>query len=578
MRRLSLRCDPLAPIYAFKEDVAHWKATRTDLIDLAKSNDYDKHAKTYAIIRDLTQRYIEEERRRYFQEADRRRALGQSTDDLLARDKSVAGSGEKACTAEAIAALFELDSQQRPSPGQGRETTYIELLVAYLDDTQTPEKSPQCFLCLGLFKTWAHVWKHSVKAHCSKELWPLSCPECARLGVEESLDQIANLGEWSVYVHEHHAPRDEEPYRCLLGYRTFDNRADLIKHLIQRHNAFETITKPFPYPEYYRLGIVDCYIRNITEFRQYIESRHDPKHLLTLSASHTCLLCENQVFQTRTGLSNHITTFHVYGQQTFDRAFPYPECCRLSYKDYTIHSLAEWCVHVANRYGKDNTPNPPPSSRLLCLLYNKPVYNERKHFLTKHLNASEFENPFSCPEYVRQGASSVPLIQDCSDWHLHCAAVHGKIAPPMVAAGKCQKTLTRCLVCNGYFKAIASRFTRKHVKQGLFSQPLQCPECSRMARAGKPIKNWEEWVVHCAAVHGDTSFTTVAQTESANKRRKEMRLIEKMAVEDVQQPQAMGPQKRGRVDTSESPGHEPKAKARRVGSPLLKPLDSSRRP
>lgn len=520
LRRSSLQCDELAPINAGEEDVAHWKETRKDLRDLLSLNDdYSKHAKIQRIVKGLSRIFIQDKRKQYFQQANQRRALGQATGDLA--NTPSPKPKHRSPMAEAISAFLEGKSTEQRSEPNG-ESIYIELMAAYLDVSRVEAEMARCFLCSSPFEDWTQVWKHTTKIHSDQELWPSSCPECARLGVEE-LRQIANHSEWSAHVHENHAPRDKEPSRCLLGCGIFADKYSLARHIRKSHDEFNTITTPFSCPECRRLGLNDYMIKNPLDFRQHIELHHNSKLLPPISISspsHACLLCENKVFSSKTGLSTHTTQFHLHGTQTFETAFPCPECHRLSGEDYTIKNLNDWCQHVRSQHGAENAPNPPQAYRPRCLLCNKPHYNEKVHF-ARHVKMGQFKKPFACPECIRQEVQPAENIQGRDHWLVHCAAVHDKTAPVGMIGIRGQHT--RCFICNEYVKSSASHFTKKHVAQGLFNDPFQCPECIRTGEGeGDVIENREQWLKHCAAVHGDISSATLALTEGVRDKRSEM--------------------------------------------------------
>ncbi|KUI64507.1 Mitosis inhibitor protein kinase mik1 [Cytospora mali] len=365
LRNSSLQCDPLAPIDVSQEDIVHWKNTREDMRGLLSSNDYKKSTRVRVLVKKLSRAHITGQRRQYFEESNRRRALGQTTDDLhTVRPKLRTSRGGESLE-EAITQHFQHNSDSDDPPDPGHKLSYLEMLVAYL--RKKPQIVPTCFICCGentlqatgsagegVFNSWQEVWKHSNKAHRSTQMWPLPCPECNRLGYERSY-QIANLGEWCSHVHEHHAPRDKAPYRCLLGCQTFANQTALREHLINCHYWLWVVVEPFPCPECCRLGLEKCIISDSAEWRRHIESHHDPKLLPPMTKAsnptqtvHRCLLCIDKSYPTKTGLSLHNTNIHVKGDE-FASPFPCPECRRLAKVDSIISDLNEWCNHIQNR-------------------------------------------------------------------------------------------------------------------------------------------------------------------------------------------------------------------------------------
>lgn len=158
-------------------------------------------------------------------------------------------------------------------------------------DKQKLQSVPTCFICAApnlagygdkiqvTFKRWEDLWKHTNTAHRTDQLWPFSCPECERIGHEESLDQIADIGEWCAHVHEHHAPRALAPYRCIMGCETFDDTDLLREHLIKIHSLLWTVHEKFHCPGCTRLGLEGPLISNFAEWKHHIDSEHDPRLL-----------------------------------------------------------------------------------------------------------------------------------------------------------------------------------------------------------------------------------------------------------------------------------------------------------
>lgn len=568
LRNSSLRCDELAPINASEQEIANWKETRKDLRDLLSSNDYNKHAKIRSIIRALSQSHVQNKRRQYFKQANERRSLGQTTSDLVSTSNGSGTPKDQSPLTEAVSAFLEINSTDQ-IPEATSTSTYIELVIAFLGESRAigGAQVPTCFLCSLTFKEWTEVWKHTATAHPHGKSWPFSCPECARLGYEESLTQIDNHCEWSAHVHEKHAPRDQEPPRCFLGCGLFYSQSTLTRHINKYHDGFRTIPASFPCPECRRLGEKDYVIKDHLDLRQHVNSRHNPKLVpktLTATTKHVCLLCWDQVFPTKGGLSQHTTKVHVHGKRTFDAAFPCPECRRDSGEDYIVDSLIDWCRHVEDHHGSHNAPNPAQSSQIRCLLCDGYFYNEKEHFNATHLNRGLFNNPFSCPECLRQGGDSdtSETIDGPEHWVIHCAASHGRITPVVTPSN--QKTPTRCLICNMFFMAGASHFTRKHVSNGLFSNPFQCPECVRTGKIdSETIESREQWLIHCAAIHKDMSAATLSTTEGIkNKNSQIMSVRNPSSGIDTEEEHSAGAKKR--AWTEEVGVFEREPKVRRV--------------
>ncbi|KAK7735967.1 hypothetical protein SLS63_003485 [Diaporthe eres] len=442
LRNSSLRCDQLAPFDVHPEDIENWKSTREDMRALLSSNDYRKSTQIRVLTQKLSRARVAEQRGQYFKETNRRRALGQDTGDLQTPRPRLRARRGAEFPAEAISEYLK---QDRTDDCNKLEFIYIDMLVAYLE--QRSQSVPTCFICAGastleatgktgdgIFKSWKDVWKHTNRAHRRERLWPFSCPECDRLGHGETLDQIADLGEWCSHVHEHHAPGGLAPYRCILGCQTFENTTALREHLVKCHRALWTVAEPFPCPECCRMGSEDCIISDRAEWRRHIDLHHDPKLLpSTTEASsanpteHRCLLCSDQCYPTKTGLSLHNTNIHVKGED-FTSPFPCPECHRLGQVERIISGLDEW-----SPWGIQKVADKTPYTR--CLICNGHFKGISGHFTKAHVAKGVFSQAFSCPECARTKTdqSKPPLIQGPEEWRTHCAVVHQDVSGSVLA-------------------------------------------------------------------------------------------------------------------------------------------------
>ncbi|KAI7785349.1 Mitosis inhibitor protein kinase mik1 [Diaporthe eres] len=514
LRQSSLRCDRLAPTEASVEDQIFWDK-RKDISALHYSDDPDKHNKIRAIKLSLNTRRTREIREQYFDAANTRRALGNTANDLQPEDPTSAihrGTVGPSITSK-ISSSLKLDSNRPPDAGQ--ESAYIDLLLKYLNETYYGP--PTCFLCPVTFESWNDVWKHSDKQHTSKAEWPRDCPECQRQGRNATLEKLQNLGEWCAHVHEEHAPSEKEPFRCLLGCRTFRRLRDLSNHWEKDHDEFWALSEPFPCPECERLGISYNNFTNAVGLRQHLASYHRTKHLPPMNTKlHGCLLCPGATFSSTSALSCHTTRVHVEAENKFKEPFPCPECQRIGQKSHLIHGIKQWCYHVTEWHGSANAPHPPASSMKRCLLCNASVLNEKSHFST-HLGKGQFDAPFPCPECVGKGMKAA-LIEDAENWKLHCASIHGEVVCITCTPLKSKRKQKRCLICDRSFAGLAIHVTRVHEKKAYFDVPFHCPECARTENAEACIcpliDGKQAWQAHCASVHPDSSPSASSREQS----------------------------------------------------------------
>lgn len=485
LRRSSLRCDELAPTEAPTEDADRWNE-RQDIQTLSRSEDPNKRTKIRSIQHTLNRLKTREIRTQYFDDANELRQLGHTTEHLVRGGHKVAAT--KSVTRE-VSGFFMQSSD-------GQVSSYIDLLLKYLDDKHYGQLT--CFLCLATFDSWDAVWAYSNKKHASEAEWPLDCPECQRQGKDQ---RVRSLGEWCGHVHKSHAPSNKEPFRCLLGCKTFTRSRNLTKHLEKNHYEFWAVCEEVHCP---------------TKFRRHLDTHGSSKHFPPLRTPlYTCLLCGHAKFSSQSALSRHTTVSHVKAEKTFAEPFHCRECRRLAQGDYLVRDEADWCNHVTECHGSANAPNPTALAKTRCLLCNTSLLNERAHFQS-HYEKGQFDVPFSCPECVREGKKEV-RIEDCQKCQLHCAVVHDRAVPLATRAGKTVSKGSRCLICDEVFAALKFHVTRCHEAGGYFDKPFPCPECARLGTQEPPlIGSRQAWLGHCASVHEDVSSATSIEGQSTD--------------------------------------------------------------
>lgn len=114
-----------------------------------------------------------EARAQYFEQTNRRRALGQLVDGGRPTNDGPSILRNASTTTMSItgkiSTLFKVDAGGAPAPGQ--EAIYINLLLKYLDNKHYG--LPTCYLCSTTFESWEGVWKHSNMVHARGQKWPL---------------------------------------------------------------------------------------------------------------------------------------------------------------------------------------------------------------------------------------------------------------------------------------------------------------------------------------------------------------------------------------------------------------------
>ena len=137
-----------------------------------------------------------------------------------------------------------------------------------------------------------------------------------------------------------------------------------------------------------------------------------------------------------------------------------------------ISGLNKQCQHIAVYYRKEHTSNPPApiNQRLYCLLYNTATYNPYKYFKNKYLRIGQFNKPFLCLEYTRQGAKALYLVLNYNDWHVYCITLYGQKAAQAIQKVAGKTLYTRYIICNKHFKGILGYFIKAYIAKRLFSR------------------------------------------------------------------------------------------------------------
>lgn len=120
LRRSPLRCDEYAPTDPSSQDIASWNK-REDVLALRRSGDYYKNTKIRSIFHTLGRLQTKEARQQFFEEANRRRALGQPIDDVILLNGrsgiTRTRSSYSISVTGKISSLFKGDKDGPPGPG-----------------------------------------------------------------------------------------------------------------------------------------------------------------------------------------------------------------------------------------------------------------------------------------------------------------------------------------------------------------------------------------------------------------------------------------------------------------------------
>lgn len=164
-----------------------------------------------------------------------------------------------------------------------------------------------------------------------------------------------------------------------------------------------------------------------------------------------CLLACGETFSTNSNLTRHTKLVHVKNG-TFDKPFACPECENQQRKECVVSSPPEWARHVEMEHGRQHAPrlysnktykakasnktyktkasNKPmrgnPVGCYFCTREYVPGKGFSAHLNKEHRSRGIFEQPFLCPECLKQGASQNTTINGYLEWISHALEAHGR--------------------------------------------------------------------------------------------------------------------------------------------------------
>lgn len=306
LRRATVHRDQNAPLYPTVDEVESLEKRR-DIQELVQ--EYKAARDEYGSDHPVTQRavsacahlrrklrdlVVEEKRRDYFVEADRRRALGLSTSDISTPTAKLYKPKTRTAAADRVATHIGRFLRDKDLGGRRRPQLHSQLLLAYLEnrgteveaimdsleDRKTPQGTAQqqqperwtCLLCLASFAFRGGLTKHNEDVHFKKRAFdrPFPCPQCDRLGKEKYM--VDGVERWSSHVEQCHGirhapclpsrscqrgevkpkPAKKRDARCLIRGGMFYPGCSLSRHINKEHGSL--FKEPFACHECQRQG------------------------------------------------------------------------------------------------------------------------------------------------------------------------------------------------------------------------------------------------------------------------------------------------------------------------------------
>ncbi|KAF4955438.1 hypothetical protein FGADI_4548 [Fusarium gaditjirri] len=244
MTRMSLRCDPGAPIYITKEDLEGFEK-RKDLTLLRSQPPSAAVQSKIKYIRDTLEALLLDKRRQeYFDNVDKKKPIDQANAGTTdPRRKMQKAASERAAL---IAPFFEDEISS---------SEFIQILVGFLTGSEivkrpkvvTVEK-PKCVLCSRTFVNRQalsrHVWDFHTFEH------PFKCLECHRIG-NGPVIVPAGRDAWSRHLADYHGKAQvPNPESAKTAYCPFCAKTTTPRGFFLHYKNHETkIGEPFWCPE-----------------------------------------------------------------------------------------------------------------------------------------------------------------------------------------------------------------------------------------------------------------------------------------------------------------------------------------
>lgn len=540
MRTMILKSDPNAPIepsnqylqsFELRRDVTEFRRD----IEKGKANgDRNKWRPVYfrlkRLVESLSKQAVKHMRTKYFERADRLRALGQSTLDETASAVAAVLQRKHVNPCHGGEALEQLtryiqlyndtakDDTIRPKAPYSKDW-YLELLVGYLTNQPVVAKMQEvtgvarlsqdkqrhtCLLCRQAYESLDSLTGHCKNMHVKKGGFdrPFPCPECRRCGSPDD-HLITSPSSWSCHVEMFHGcenapmlrtdphPTNLEtklscPFCGLYVREGIGFNVHRTSHV--RDRAASTVfASPFPCLACRNEQVgdrkQDIMIDGCSAWNEHVSLAHadadgnwfveGPSELPGSSdynETALCLLCDDRrPFASHKYLTTHCNTVHVKNGKKFDKPFLCPECRRCNMPDHSIISPSLWSSHVAMVHGRENMPKLRTAPR--------PTLDETKQDAPRN--------------HVRE---SQPL----------------KVLPSIPN----NNTKAVCFLCDNmrsfYSKGnLTAHCKTTHLKTGRFKKPFLCPECRRCGKPDYSITTPSSWSCHVETAHGQNNAPTL---------------------------------------------------------------------
>lgn len=485
-------------------------ATLTELLRLLRSRHrYLRHA--WAKLKLL------EIRRKYFEEADRARALGDEPPKVITtvsnRTAGIRALKSNAQTAGQI--IQHVDRKWNVSSDDDDHGRYIDLLVAYGK---------------GCSKADLDLWEDEYDNTEDDE--------------DDDTDENDDYEKDEDRKYDIGAGEEEETWKCIICDSNFSSRKTLTSHFEKHKKAqYFNIKKPRRCPECRKdkkKKKEDCLVESgLLAWFNHLERFHGPYCLPYASADLKDVakfpcpfsICnskgKHKLFNSR-GLTGHLSKSHAAeidnrNKDKFKAEVRCAQCCSCKRcisqgagHGVLVNGISEWKRHFAMFHADENRTL---YQCFICQEVTRTPGGLKSHFWNLHeKREGYFEKPFSCPECVRGGTIDSPSIVGRKAWQEHVDKCHNGGAKEHKPDERTEALDTTshypCLICGHCYhgRAVLQEHLYLKHREVFEKQPFQCSQCIRQ------LDNINAWIHHTVREHQRSESSKACTIGSHDKR------------------------------------------------------------
>jgi transcription elongation factor Elf1 len=457
-------------------------------------------------------------RRRYFEEADRARSQGQQPPRRVKHTtnhaEAVRSCRSGAQMANQVLLYFDRCWNDRSDEMSGR---YLHLLVVYL---------------MGGSKARLDTWEEEEEAN-KDEL--MQEEQDINYDEHSEEDNVGNRDSKSNELHTTNISMDDGYFECVLCDLRYSSRTTLTGHY-DKHVKKKFFEKPLQCPicrqqqqqqrEKMNVWVGEGFPAWLNHLEQCHGKRYTPyfRQDTSQAAKYPCPFAncvtqrKDKIFNSR-GLSNHVFRSHAK-EHTKDQ-FKTPIICRYctlpgdnNSSTTILKNIWDWKQHFTLVHEEQQQRT--MFECYICSQLVRTAGGLKSHFSNLHERKEGFfERPFTCPECVKLGKTNCATMSSRKAWQDHIDQYHdGGAKRPQLAEFRPPEY--RCLVCLQQYSTrenLSHHLKLAHTE--LFTVPFQCPACVRQGKQDTEIFDSQvAWTYHTWRYHRDVILSSTSDVDS----------------------------------------------------------------